>query len=476
MTILRGRQEYLSLICDPLVGLDTSYSATPNLIQSWEINDDATEYTLHLQEGVVFSDGTPFNAEVCKYNLETMGSLYYCAYVYTLESIDVVDDYTLTVKFNATTVTFLQQLFNICVLPLNSVDADGNITSFIGTGPFILDDYEENIEATLIRNDNYWNAEKLPQIKTIKWLVIDTAEARVMALESGQVDVIGYAEHSREISFSSIASFEESGEFTLIKENADAYNCVYSIGMNWKRGFLQDQALRSALEYAIDREELASAIYFGTMSPCPYMMNPNFRDCSNAVEPFTYDPEKAVGILQDAGYVLENGVLSKDGEPVSLEYVTTTSTEDKDLAVFVQAYLKDIGISVSIKSIDAAQCTELMKSGDYDLAKGALWFEPTVSALSFYGIGDDYNPMGPYGGLGFGVNEDVLGYAQEILAAKNYNELGEACGKFWAANTAACPTIPIVASFRIAVCNDRFTGFEFNPNYMFVDLSKVTVK
>lgn len=472
----KTRQEGLTLISDPLVGLDDTYTATPLLIEDWTVNEDATQYTLNLRQDVTFSDGTPFNAEACKYDLETLGSLYYCSYVYALDSIEVVSNYTLTVRFTTTTLSFMEQIFKICALPVDSVDENGNIVNFIGTGPYILKDYEKDVEATLVRNENYWRKEKMPNITEVKWIPISNADARVIALESGQVDVIGYTEHSNDLPHSSIASFEGKDGYSLTKEDPESYISVISIGMNWTREPLNEKELREAMEYTLDREEMAETVYFGAANACGHMTNPAFIDGSDQVEAFTYDIEKSKQILDEAGYVLEDGILKKDGTPIELEYVTTTSTEDKDIAVYVQSSLKAIGITVNITALENQQATERMKSGDYDLSKGVHWFEPTINALSYYGLEDQFNPMGPYEGLGFGVNSDMTAYGQAILAAKNADELREAADAFWQANYEACPTIPFVTWYRTAIYNDNFTGFDFDNNYFAIDLSNVTVK
>jgi ABC-type transport system substrate-binding protein len=230
------------------------------------------------------------------------------------------------------------------------------------------------------------------------------------------------------------------------------------------------------MEYSIDREGMAETVYFGAANACGHMTNPSFIDGSDKVEAFTYDTKKATKVLEEAGYVLKDGVLKKDGTPIELEYVTTTSTEDKDIAVFVQSNLKEIGIKVNITALESQQAAERMKNGEYDLAKGAHWFAPTINALSFYGLEDKFNPMGSYGGLGFGVNSDIIAHGQSILTAKNAKQFREAVDNFWQANYDACPTIPAVTWYRTAIYNDNFTGFDFNNNYFVIDLSKVTVK
>lgn len=422
---------------------------------------------------MTYSDGTQFDAEVCKYDIEVLGAAYYCNYIYTMESLEIVDEYTLKAIFNTTDLNFLSELTKIPGMQMDSLDENGNFTNYIGTGPFILTDYEKDVEATLTRNDNYWYTERLPQVTDITWVVITDADSRVLALESGQVDVIGVTENTSSVPNSSVSALEGKSEYRLIS-NDSTYDAVYSVGMNWKEGPLQDINLRKAIEYAVDRELLVDTVYFGVPVATGHMMNPAFDDGSSQVEAFTYDLETSKEILTDGGYALEDGILTKDGSAIELEYVTTTATEDTDLAVFIQSALKDIGIAVTITTLDDTQAEERMLSGDYDLTLGVYWFEPATTALAYYGIGDEYNSMGAYGGLGFGVTDELTELAQAMLSAKSQEELSEAADAFWIANYEACPTIPFSGRVRTAIYNSNWTGFVFNYNYYMIDLSQVT--
>lgn len=464
--------EATSLVSDTLVGLDDSSNATPGLLESWEINEDATEYILHLREGVTFSDGTPFTAEVCKYDIEALGAVYYCEYLSLLDTIEVVDDYTLKVTFKQSNISFLQNLIYIVALPIGSVDENNTITNFVGTGPFILQDYEANVEATLVRNDDYWDKSRLPAITEVKWVVIPDADARVMALESGQVDGIGLTEHGMTVPHSSLDSLQASGKYELVSQDPASYNSVISVGMNWTRAPLNDVNLRRALEYAIDRQDLVDTIYHGWVEPCGQMTNPAFSDGYAGGEAFTYDLDKARSILEESGYVLENGVLTKDGEPIVLEYLSSTVLEDSDLAVYVQGAFKELGITVNITALEYAQVAGPMHSGDYDLTKGFYWYTPIVGPLGLYGLEDDFNSMGGvYGGLGYGVTPEITEYGQEMLAATNVEDFKAASDKFWAANYEACPTIPVFAGIRTAVYSAEWTGFTYSNNVLVIDLS-----
>lgn len=469
--------EATTLYSDPLVGLDESANATPWLIEDWDINGDATEYTLHLREGVSFSDGTPFDAEACKYDIEAVGGMYYCAYLSILDSMEVVDEHTLLVTFTQPNIGFMQDLIKIVALPVGAVGESGFIESFVGTGPFVLQDYEENTEATLVRNEEYWDKGRLPAVTEVKWVVIPDADARVTALQSGQVDAIGVTEHGMSVPYSGLVSLEADAGFETLRLDAQAYTSVVSVGMNWTRGPLSDVNLRRALEYAIDRQALVDTIYYGWVDACGDMTNPAFVDGYAGAEPFAYDVDKAKEILEDSGYLLQDGVLAKDGDPVVLEYLSTTILEDTDLAVFVQAALAEIGITVNITSLDFAQVAGPMHSGEYDLTKGFYWLEPMVGALGMYGLEDDFNSMGGYyGGLGYGVTAEITQLGRDMLAATSEEEFRAASDAFWAANYEACPTIPLFTGTRAAAYGADWTGFAFNDNYLVIDLSAVARK
>lgn len=463
-------QEPLSLITDFLAGIDENYNATPGLITDWSMNNEATEYTLHLKENVSFHNGSAFNAETCKYSLEKLGAKYYANYTSMLDSIDIVNDTTLKVRFTSPHLFFMEELYKIPALPLDSVDEEGNIKEYIGTGPYILDSYEENIEAKLIKNESYWNLEKSSVVDVVKWIVIPDHDARMAALESGQVDVVGYSEMGRMIPAESVGLFEKKDGYKVIREDKNAYAGVYSVTSNYLSAPMDDVNLRRAIAFTIDRDLLVNTVFAGEAAPTPFMMNPDFIGGSKKVEPFTTDIEKAKQILTDNSYVLENNVLKKNGKEIVLNFITFEGTEYKDFAVFIQSELQKIGIKVNIEALELNLYFKKMMNLEYDIAFNNSWFAPTVSILTYLGT-EAVDSSG--GGLGFAVTKEIQTLANEMMAAKDKESFQTIADKFWLAMYDACPSAPVYAASRVAVYSNKWTGFTFDRNIFKIDLSKV---
>ncbi|MDO5718939.1 MAG: ABC transporter substrate-binding protein [Tissierellia bacterium] len=465
-----GVQDSLSLVTDFMIGFNERFEPIPNLISDWEINDDATEFELHLRKDVKFHDGTNFNAEVCKYDLESLGKLFYSAYINNLESIEILDDYSLAVKFKKSNLGFIEELYKIPAFTIDSIDEDGNLVDYTGTGPFKLEDYKEDEEAKLSRNDDYWNKDKLPKIEELKWYVIPDPDARALALQSSQVDIIGISEHGKSMSHSSIEIFNNDDDYKLIRERLDSYTSVSAIRLNWLKEPMDDIYLRKALAYAIDREAMAEDIYFGEVNPVGHMMNPEFIDGSKKVDEFYYDLEKAKEILKEGDYKLEGDKLTKDGKPVELNILTVSEIEYKDASVFIQKEFEKLGIKSNIEVYDFSLWNEKMKSGEYDIALMAHWFEPTYSNIAFYGL----EPADNTGfGLGYGMNKEMINAGNGILNAKNQDELRKYLDDFWIENYEQVNSIPVFADFRTAIYKSDFEGFKFDSNYFLIDLSEV---
>lgn len=459
------------LVFDTLLGFDESQSIIPKIIKSWDANDDASQYTLKIQEGVEFTDGTELNAEVVKYALEVYAPFASAGFVDYLKEIEVVDDLTLNVALTESYGNFPLELTSIFAVKKDSVDETGNITDWTGTGPFILDDYQVDQEAVLSTNENYWDTENTPKIDGVDFIVIPDADARIMALKSGEVDVLGVSECFSTYPQSEVAQIMEEGELN-VDTNKDA-GLVAAYSFNYKEGLMTDINLRKAVVYAIDRDMLAETVLYGLGNGSGDFLPRVYQYSAINEEPYTYDMDIVKESLAEGGYedTDGDGIVEKDGEAVKLNFVIQSGATAEATAVLVQDFLRQAGIDSELTVLDSSVFAEQVSSGDFDICYTHPWMEPQ-SYMLWRGLDGEYDSFG----LGYGVSDNFETYLHDMLVATDSEQLQEVFNKIWAEIYPFYPATPLYASPRIFMFKKNISGFVFNPNRSYIDLSNVVIE
>lgn len=465
----KGNQEAGTLVFDSLIALASDGKVQPAAIESWSVNKDSTEFVLHLRKGLNYSDGTPASAEDLKKSIEVLGKAQFRSYMVKLKHIDIIDKTSVKVVMKAPFLFLVEELEKIQLIPARCLQEDGTITEYTGSGPYLLKDYEKDVKAVLVKNPTHWD-KKPYNIETLIWQVIPDGDARKLALQAGQVDVIGITEHyAGSIPLTVSYELSNSKEFTQLLQDPQSYPIVFSIGLNYKKDFLKDKALRHALQYAINKDALTKELFFGQANSCGCLFNPSFDDGPKNKEPFVYDLQKAKDILTKAGYTWNNGALTKDGKKVSLTYVSSTAPQQKDIAVFVQNALKEIGITVTIEALNGPIVVEKMKKGEWDIGFTVSWFEPLISSLKFGSLDVNYHG----GGIGFGITPEAIKTAEAILEAKDLQSFRTAVAEYWDIQWEEHPFIPLYTQTRRAFYKKGLSGFTFPKSVFKIDLSNV---
>ena len=327
---------------------DGTLEVEPALAESWTISEDGTEYTFDLRGDVSFHDGTPFNAEAVEFNFDRMldenhpfhdtGPFPLSFFFSAVEDVEAVDSDTVKFKLNAPYAPFLSNLAyptGLIVSP-EAVKASGKEfgRSPVGTGPFKFAEWESNAKVVVIRNDDYWDG--APALEAVVFRPITDANTRVAEMLSGGIDVMV------EIPPDSVASFDGNG-FTLLEQ---AGPHLWFLILNAKEGPFADKRVRQAINYAIDKKTLVENILQGTAEVASGPTPPAFSWAYNeALQPYPYDPAKAMALLKEAGhegaelvfYVTEGGSGMLDPVP---------------MGTAIQADLAKIGLSVKIETYE----------------------------------------------------------------------------------------------------------------------------
>ena len=352
----------------------------PWLAQSWEVNDDASAYTFHLQEGATFSDGTPVDAEAVKTNLDratdigARGALIK-GYLDGYAGTTVEDDRTFTVEFDRPNAQFLQATSTHTLGLLSPESAaqsdDERCASVVGSGPFTLENYEPNSSITLAKRAGYdwgsslWQHTGEAYLDTLEFSVVPESGVRSGSLQSGQVDVIGNIAPQDE------EPLKAADAQLLARANP---GIPFGLYVNHDNEVLSDPAVTEAIALAINREEIVETVYTTYNVPATSVLastTPLYADQSAYLG---FDPAAAEAALTDAGYAKgEDGVYAKDGQRVSFDilWFNNAATNAPTLEL-IQQQLAAVGIEVTLTEGQVADWAATVAEGNYDTNWGNL--------------------------------------------------------------------------------------------------------
>ena len=351
---------------------DVPAGVAPALAESWEVSEDGLTYTFSLREGVVFHDGTPWDADAAIYNFERYLDENHPNYDPALlswfnpgayiESVEKVDDLTITLHLHTPYAYLLEDLYSIYFgspAVLEASGSEGMAATPTGTGPFAFEAQASPTEISFVRNDDWWG--ETPRLDRIVVKLIPDPSARTAALRSGTVDWIEGAQPD------DLASLESAG-FTVTMQEFD-WEWAWQLFVD--RPPFDDVRVRQALNFAIDREAIASQLLADTAVPTYQILSRASLFYDPQYDIYDYDPEKARQLLAEAGYA--------DGLDITVGYVSAGSgaMQPKAMNEAIQAQLAEVGIDVSLQPLDfgAFYGALASKEVDWNAANGALNLE-----------------------------------------------------------------------------------------------------
>jgi peptide/nickel transport system substrate-binding protein len=347
----------------------------PLLAQSWEANDDGTEFTLEFRDDVVFHDGTPFNAEAFKWNLDRVvdpatGSLYAAPDLGPYEATEVVDEYTARVTMTRPNGFFIRAMslmeFGVLAPSVGDMVIEDVGRDPVASGPFQFSEWVTQDRITLERYDDYtWGASPPydhtgpAHLDAISFHVIADAPTRVAALESGEMDIITRTPGT------DVARLEAAG-FRVVKGLQTGMPTGFIVNTN--KFPTNDPAVRKAINLGLNRQQISDGLYAGQEAPgyCPITPTTFAHwDCTNDIY---FDPDEAQSVLEEAGWEKSGDFYEKDGERLVLDvYVFGTGGP---IGEAFQAAIRPVGIDVNLQVVPFTEQKIVGFEGRHNLMVG----------------------------------------------------------------------------------------------------------
>lgn len=398
-------------VTDKLVYVDENGEVSPWVAESWEQNDDATQFTLKLRDGVTFSDGTPVDADAVVANLDIWadgrpdeGINPIGLFPKTYESATAVDPLTVQVDFSAPTLGFIPTLGyhgSILISPKTlalPAEEQADLSNDIGSGPFTVASWKEGDSVVLEKRDDYdWGPAALDHtgpatLDTLTYKLVAEPSVRTAAVQSGQAQV-AYNPSPQEL-----GPFKEQG-FTVAAPRYLGF--VNGFALNTQVAPFDDAKVRQAVQHGIDRDQILSTVYTDDWLPAESFIQSNVPGATDHSADFAFDPDEAAALLDEAGWTAgADGKRSKDGEPLALTlypnpYLATSKSVDE----LVAQQLGDLGFTVDIQAYDVVTYGEKVAIGNpsvpaYEITRSFIDAGTVAGVLTDADGGEDWFNLG----------------------------------------------------------------------------------
>ncbi len=373
----------ISQVYNTLIDVDENLDVVPELATSWEQPDDVT-YIFHLRDDVNFHNGRKMTAEDVKYSFERIltpdaGMLGNSAsYAGNIESVEVVDEFTVKMTLKSITAPFLASLSsNYCAVVCKEVvEENGDLLRADGgTGPYTLGEWVPDNVVKLNKYDAYFVADK-PEFDAIEYYVMTDSAARLAALRTGTVDVIN-------ADTAMLALVTNDANIKTLAYQSRNY-CTLCLNVTKFEPFA-DVRVRQAVSLALNREEIVDMAFNGEAEISGFVPASMGRWAVDVTAHPMYqqDIEKAKALLAEAGY--------PDGFEVEL--IVGLLDTLRDMGAVVQQQLAEIGIKVNVVNKENAEYVDLWGKHEFQMmaCQNGAGSDPSRGVAFFFKTGNSAN-------------------------------------------------------------------------------------
>jgi len=383
----------LRSIYDNLVVLRDDQTLAPWLATSWEISSDRRQYTFTLRQGVVFHDGTTFDAAAVKANfdriLDPANALASLPEIGPFSGATVLSPTQVRLEFSAPFEPFLYNLSstNLAMVSPAAVAKYGKSFSQnpVGTGPFKFVSLVPGHEIRLAKNPDYqWAPANAAHsgpayLDTLTFTNVPEQLTRVAALQSGQVQGADL------IPSQNIAQFKTDPDFQFLQKNLPGTN--FAMALNVDKAPWNDFDVRNAVRLSLNIDEIVRVIYLGTIERAWSPLSPNLfgsaePDLRGSWKP---DPAQARAILDSKGWVPGgDGIRVKNGQRLAISFIDANGNREQRLDVIhlVRRQLNETGIDLAVDSEAFGTFFTKIAHDEFD-AVGVSQYAPDPDVLRY---------------------------------------------------------------------------------------------
>ena len=411
----------------------------PSLVKEYS-NPSETQWLFTIHDNVEFHNGSKMTAEDVKASMDYARTFTTTKdYTAFWSDVSVVDEYTIKVTTNEVYALVLNSLSNIRVLPKDLIAAEHDFHKEpIGSGPYKFVTHVLGDSIEFEKFDKYFNEEHQPSISKMTWRIIPEGSSRTIALEAGEVDVV------IEVATASIERLKAVEAIELVTVRGTRVNFL---AMNSEEAPFDNKLFRRAVNAAIDKEAVVAIAIDGegfvATAQTPTVFNGTTLDNGDV-----FDLELAKKYLEDSGV---------DVSELSIPCIVSTDTARKT-AEIIQANLGDLGIEVTIDSMDYSTYLQEIMSGNYSMAVSGY----TSSDFNYFTSGLFHSESINAANIARIQDEQIDNYIELARAQIDESERIETYTKISAHLNELTPFAPLYESVVTRAYNKNLGGVEIS--------------
>jgi peptide/nickel transport system substrate-binding protein len=448
-----GRIVYASL-CDKLVDITPELEIIPMLATGWDWNEDGTELTMTLREGVTFHDGEPFNAQAVAANIDRSQNFELSrrkSEVKSIESTEVIDDYTIKFNLSAPDATLIAQFADRSGMMLSPKATEAAGEEFglnpVCAGPFKFKERIQQDRIVLEKFADYYRADEI-NFDSVTFLPIPDTTVRLANLRAGDLDML------ERLAATDLASAEGDDGLQVEKATSLGYQGITINVANGPRAenpLGQNPEVRQALSLAIDRNALNQVVFEGAFAPGNQPYAPTSPWYNKDFPVPERDVEAAKALLAEAGH----------GDGVTIEVQVANNPVQTQVMQVVQAMAAEAGITVELAAKEFATLLADQSAGEY-----------TASQVGWSGRVDPDGNIHQFMTTGGGINDskysdpDMDKHLNEARLSNDTATRKESYNAAIAKQQADMPIVYLYHPVWIWALDEAIEGFQAYPDGM----------